>query len=55
LQLHHMDALFDELRILAESADHECSQLTVKVMAVMECSQMLLVRASNACNVVNII
>lgn len=45
-QLQHMDALFGELRALAESVGREHSQLRTKTMAVMECSQILLVSFS---------
>lgn len=44
LQLYHIDALFDELRALAENVGYERDQLTTKAMIVMECSQVLLVR-----------
>jgi hypothetical protein len=53
-QLYHMDALFDELRTLAENVGYEHNQLTTKAMAVMECSQILLVRLSATCNIIHV-
>jgi hypothetical protein len=39
-----MDALFNELRTLAENVSAQHNQLTAKVTIVMECSEILLVR-----------